>query len=361
MTFEKDGIHYLVSSFADKQVTVTSVDNTQMLEVPATVANGDNVWEVTGIAEDALAGCPDLAAAIWKPNAQFKATVSNPNFLLYVSDAKYVAWEDQNAVVDGVAARIVLSDGKEGNDFYCPRSFTAEKITYTHNYSMESGIMEPRGWETIALPFDVQTVSHATAGVIVPFRKWTTESVEKPFWLYELTSSGYQEAEGIKANTPYIISMPNNSLYLTDYRITGDVTFESENVEVKKSDDLHSVRYHDRTLVPNFVNKNNESILALNVNNAVVTYSEADMGSKFVKGLRAAYPFEAYMTTTSDTRSIGVLDGVTTGIRDIRDARDIKDVKVYDMRGVLVRSKESGARSLKPGIYVVQGKKMIIK
>ena len=361
MTFEKDGIHYLVSSFADKQVTVTSVDNTQTLEVPATVAYGDNVWEVTGIAEDALTGCPDLAAAIWNPNAQFKATVSNPNFLLYVSDAKYVAWEDQNAVVDGVAARIVLSDGKEGNDFYCPRSFTAEKITYTHNYSMESGIMEPRGWETIALPFDVQTVSHATAGVIVPFKKWTTESEEKPFWLYELTSSGYQEAEGIKANTPYIISMPNNSLYLTDYRITGDVTFESENVEVKKSDDLHSVRYHDRTLVPNFVNKSNDAILALNVNNAVVAYSEADMGSKFIKGLRAAYPFEAYMTTTSDTRSIGVLDGVTTGIRDIRDARDIKDVKVYDMRGVLVRSKESGTRSLKPGIYVVQGKKMIIK
>ena len=361
MTFEKDGIHYLVSSFAEKQVTITSVDNMQTLEVPATVAYGDNVWEVTGIAEDALAGCKDIAAAIWNPNTQFRATVSNPNFLLYVSDAKYVAWEDQNAVIDGVAARIVLSDGKEGNDFYCPRSFTAEKVTYTHNYSMETGIMEPRGWETIALPFDVQTVSHATAGIIVPFRKWTTESDQKPFWLYELTANGYQEAEAIKANTPYIISMPNNSLYLTDYRIIGDVTFESENVEVKKSDDLHSVRYNDRTLVPNFVNKSDDAILPLNVNNAVVAYSEADMGSKFVKGLRAAYPFEAYMTTISGTRSIGVLDGMTTGIRDIAAPSDIKDAKVYDMRGVLVRSKESGAKSLKPGIYVVQGKKMIIK
>ena len=155
--------------------------------------------------------------------------------------------------------------------------------------------------------------------------------------------------------------MPNNSLYLTDYRIIGDVTFESENVEVKKSDDLHSVRYNDRTLVPNFVNKSDDAILPLNVNNAVVAYSEADMGSKFVKGLRAAYPFEAYMTTASGTRSIGVLDGVTTGIRDIATPSDIKDAKVYDMRGVLVRSKESGAKSLKPGIYVVQGKKMIIK
>ena len=37
MTFEKDGIHYLVTSFTDRKVTVTSGDNQKMLEVPATV------------------------------------------------------------------------------------------------------------------------------------------------------------------------------------------------------------------------------------------------------------------------------------------------------------------------------------
>ena len=158
--------------------------------------------------------------------------------------------------------------------------------------------------------------------------------------------------------------MPNNSLYLTDYRLIGKVTFESENVEVKNSRDLNSARYSDRTLVPNFVNKSDEAILPLNVNNDIVTYSQSDMGSKFVKGLRPAYPFEAYMTTTSNTRSIGVLDGMTTGIRDIRDVRDVRDIMVYDMRGMLVKSSASMAEvrnGLKPGVYVVQGKKMIIK
>ena len=366
MTFVEDGVHYLVTSFADKKVTVTSVDNMQTLEVPAKVVYADTQWDVTGIREDALTDCPDLAAVIWNPNTQFKATVNNPNFLLYVSDAKYVAWEDQNAVVDGVASHIVLTDGNEGNDFYCPRSFTAEKITYTHNYSMESGIMEPKGWETIALPYDVQTIRHANAGVILPFRKWTIESDEKPFWLYELTASGYQEAEGIKANTPYIISMPNNNLYLSDYRLVGKVTFESENVEVRNSSDLKSVRYNDRTLIPNFVNKNDDAILALNVNNDLVAYTSADMGSKFVKGLRSVYPFEAYMTTTSNTRSIGVLDGMTTGIQTMKRMvnETSQGVRVYDMRGVLVKSSVSMAEirnGLKPGVYVVQGKKMIIK
>ena len=366
MTFEKDGIHYLVSSFTDHQVTVTSGDNQQVLEVPAKVAYADNQWEVTGIREDALSNCTDLAAVIWNPSTQFKAIVGNPNFLLYVSDAKYVAWADQNAVVDGVAKNVVLTDGKEGNDFYCPRSFKAEKISYTHNYSMETGITEAKGWETIALPYDVQTIKHASKGIILPFKKWTSESEEKPFWLYELTAGGYQEAEGIKANTPYLISMPNNAFYLTDYRIVGKVTFESENVEVKKSSDVNSVKFSDRTFVPNYVNKNDDAILALNVNNDIVTYTQADKGSKFVKGLRSVYPFEAYMTTTSNTRSIGVLDGMTTGIKSVRNMIDetAEGVRVYDMRGVLVKScasKTDIRNGLKPGVYVVEGKKMIIK
>ena len=366
MAFVKDGISYQVSSQSEHKIIVTSSENVQTLEVPATVSHSNETWNVSGILEDALAGCSDLTAVIWNPEAPFKAKVSNPNFLLYVSNAKYVAWAEQNAVVDGKAKSIVLTDAKGGNNFYCPRAFTAEKITYTHNYKMETGITQAKGWETISLPFDVQTVRHSSSGKLVPFKSWTSESEEKPFWLYELTAGGYQEADGIKANTPYLISMPNNSLYLKEYRIAGKVTFESENVEVKASDDLHSVQYGDRTLVPNFTNKKDDSILALNVNNDIVTYTSADMGSKFVKGLRQVYPFEAYMTTTSGTRSIDVLDGMVTGIKAVKGMIDetAQGVRIYDIRGVLVKSSNSMSEAkegLRPGVYVVQGKKIIIK
>ncbi len=367
MNFEKDGISYQVSSFTDRQVTITSADQTtRVMEVPATVSYMDNNWQVAGIKENALSNCTDLTAVIWNPSVPFKAIVDNPNFLLYVSNAKYVAWADQNAVVDGKAQTITLTDAKSGNDFYCPRAFTAEKISYTHTYSMETGITEAKGWETIALPYDVQTISHSSAGKIIPFKSWTAESEEKPFWLYELSSGGYQEAEGIKANTPYLISMPNNSLYLNEYRIVGKITFASENVEVKASNDLRSVKYSDRTFVPNFSNQSDESILALNVNNDIVTYSAADKGSQFVKGLRAVHPFEAYMTTTSNTRAINVLDGMTTSIKAVNRMTDetAQAVNVYDVRGVLVKRYASVTElgnGLKPGVYVVQGKKMIIK
>lgn len=366
LSFSKDGVNYLVSSFADKKVSVMSADNVQTLEIPATVAYSDETWEVTGIKENALSECSDLAAVIWNPEAPFKAILSNPNALVYVKNEKYVAWADQNAIVDGIAKSITLSDGTNGNDFFCPKAFKAQQISYTHNYSMETGITESKGWETIALPFDVQTISHTSAGNILPFKTWSSESETKPFWLYELTASGYQEAEAIKANTPYLISLPNNSLYLKDYRIVGNLTFEAKDVEVKVTKDLNTPRYSDRTFVPNFTNKEDESILALNVNNDLVRYTSPDMGSRFIKGHRKVYPFEAYMTTTSNTRSIGVLDDLTTAIKMIQSMVDEKslDIRVYDISGVLVKraaSMKEVKSGLKAGVYVVQGKKMIIQ
>ena len=366
LSFSKDGVNYLVSSFADKKVSVTSADNVQTLEIPGTVTYSNETWEVTGINENALSGCADLAAVIWNPEAPFKAILSNPNALVYVKNEKYVAWADQNAIVDGTAKSITLTDGTKGNDFYCPKAFKAQHISYTHNYSMETGITEPKGWETIALPFDVQTITHTSAGNIQPFKTWSSESEAKPFWLYELTASGYQEAEAIKANTPYLISMPNNSLYLKDYRIVGKLTFGAKDVEVKATKDLNTPRYSDRTFVPNFTNKENESILALNVNNDLVRYTSSDMGSHFIKGLRAVYPFEAYMTTTSNTRSIGVLEDMTTAIKTVQCMVDEKSqgIRVYDLRGILIKSgmsMEEVKSGLKAGVYMVQGRKMIIK
>ena len=212
----------------------------------------------------------------------------------------------------------------------------------------------------------MQTISHASAGTIQPFKTWSSESEAKPFWLYELTAGGYQEAEGIKANTPYIISLPNKSLYLKDYRIVGKVTFGAKDVEVKATKDLNTIHYSDRTFVPNFTNKEEESILALNVNNDLVRYTSSDMGSRFIKGLRKVYPFEAYMTTTSNTRTIGILEDMTTAIKTVQSMFDEKSqgIRVYDLRGVLVKSAASMKdikSGLKAGVYVIQGKKMIIQ
>jgi hypothetical protein len=118
--------------------------------------------------------------------------------------------------------------------------------------------------------------------------------------------------------------------------------------------------------VPNYTNQNNADFLALNVSNNYVTNPGKDIsGSKFVRGLRAVHPFEAYMTTTDNTRSIDVMDGMTTAIRGIQMVKDESStIKVYDTRGVLLKtatSTDDVKKGLKVGVYIVNGKKMIIK
>ena len=359
-----DGISYEVVSFGDHTVVVAAGDYGQTLEVPATINYGNDTWTVMGLKDGALDKCENLAAVIWDPSAVFNARVSNPNLLLYVKDKAYALYGVKNVIVNRIAESIELTDASSGNDFYCPKAFTAKKISYSHRYTMETGLGDSKGWETIVLPFDVQKYT-SPKGEIVPFTKWNNSENKKPFWLFELTASGYKDVEGIKANTPYIISMPNNPQYLADYVIIGIVTFSAENVEVKASDNMQSAKYQDRTFVPNYTNKDGNDCLALNVNNYYVTNPGTDIdGSKFVKGLRAVHPFEAYMTTTSNTRSIDVMDGMTTAIRNIIIAAEGKDIiKVYDTRGVLVKTVKTNddlRKGLKAGVYIVNGKKMII-
>ena len=360
-----DGINYETVPFSEHLVVVAEGDYGSVLEVPETITYGNETWTVMGLKDGALDQCENLAAVIWEPLALFNARVSNPNLLLYVKDKSYTSFGVNNVIVNGTAESIELTDALSGNDFYCPRTFKARKISYSHRYNMETGLGDSKGWETIVLPFDVQKYT-SPKGEIVPFTKWSESDKTKPFWLFELTTSGYKDVEGIKANTPYIISMPNNPQYLADYVIIGLVTFSAENVEVKASDDLLSAKYQDRTFVPNYTNKAGDDYLALNVNSYYVTNPGTDIdGSKFVKGLRAVHPFEAYMTTTSNTRSIDVMDGMTTAIRNIMMAAESKNViRVYDTKGVLVKTVKANddlRKGLAAGVYIVNGKKMIIK
>ena len=208
-----DGVNYTVVSQADRTVKVTGGGFGQVLTVPATVTQNGKTWTVIGIDANALKNNTELAAVIWNPTYDFTAMVSNPNLLLYVKAEQYAPSSIQNVVVNGTASNIVLAEAQSGNNFYCPQAFVAQKISYTHNYQMQTGLGESKGWETIALPFDVQAITHETKGTIVPFAQWNNESNKKPFWLMELTGTGFVEAGSIKAYTPYIISMPNNPQY----------------------------------------------------------------------------------------------------------------------------------------------------
>lgn len=355
-----EGVNYSVVSQTEKTVKVATGNYGQVLTVPATVTQNGKTWTVTGISNDALKDSEELAAVIWNPSAAFTATVSNPNLLLYVKAEEYAPAAVKNVVVNGTANSITLTEAASGNNFYCPQAFTARSISYTHRYGMTTGIGESRGWETLALPFDVQNITHETKGDITPFANRKIGDAKKPFWLYELTGNGFVEAASIKAYTPYIISMPNNPQYDSQWLLNGNVTFAASNVTVGKTEDVNTATYRDRTFVPNFVAKGAaDGLYALNVNNDYTT-NESGMteGSKFVLNMRTVHPFEAYMTTASNARQvIDVFEDMTTDIRmlGIWEQCGGGDDAVYDLQGRQVSH-------MTKGVYVgKKGQKYIIK
>ena len=356
-----DGVNYKVASLDDKMVNVASGNYGEVLRVPATVNNEGLTFKVAGIESGALASATNLAAVIWEPAAKFTENVSNPNLLLYVRRADYAPAGIQNVVVNGTAEQIVLTEARNGNDFYCPKEFTARFISLTHHYSMISGLESCQGWETIALPFDVQWISHESKGTMVPFAAWQQADEAKPFWLYELGSNGWMQATAIKANTPYLISMPNNAKYRDAYRLNGNVIFSAWDVKVKNTEEATAVSGGGKTLVPNFRSQSASSeVFALNVVNDYNSETAgAAAGSQFVRQLRPVHPFEAYLIANNMTRGdvIPVFEEYnTTDVVDNEIMRYVENENWYSVDGRKLEGKPT-----RKGVYIKNGRKVVIK
>lgn len=328
------------------------------------------------VGDNIFTGCDNLAAVVWNttakiPDNAFDADV-NPNLLLFVpsEEAAPTNSSAQNIIVNGTAKNIYLSDG-EGNNFHCPQGFYAQNITYTHNFKLESG--DGYGWETIALPFECSRFIHESKGELLPFAAYdslTEKGMYKPFWLRELTDVGFKDVSRIEANKPYIISMPNNDGYASRYRLGGKVTFTSIDTWVPVTEP-QAVQKGVNTLYANFLNDDStDDIMLLNT----VETDGKKAGSIFVKRSgRALRPFEAYVVSRSNARAaISITRGFsddpdgdddTTPIETVNQQTTGKMVKVYTLSGVLVKeaAEEDALKGLAKGVYIVNGKSMIVK
>lgn len=351
------GVAYTVTSYDEGTVVVAAGNYGQVLTVPASFTAKGKTWTVIGIDDDALTNATELAAIIWEPEVPFTAQVSNPNLLLYVKKAEYSATTIQNVVVNDLAENIVLVEAENGNNFYCPKTFTAKHISYEHNYSMISGYNDCQGWETLVLPFDVSMMINAKGTELVPYSTWKYGSNLRPFWLYQLTENGWQTGEGIKANVPYIISMPNNEMYESSYNLTGNIEFVGNNVQVMASNDMNTGRNGNKRFVANYQNQAaSTGIYALNVSNEwcqnIATEKE---GSTFIRSLRNVHPFEAYMTMEgSNARAIPVFDNATDVRWLMEEVRGtMAEDAWYDLQGRKLQGEPK-----QNGIYIYKGKKV---
>ena len=369
---EESAISQSVTSFSipseTKGLTVAGIaDNA--------IANCASLLSVTfpetieTVGSNVLTGCTNLASIKWNaeravPDA-LTSGVNNPNLLLYVKDKSYAPAAVKNVVANGTADEIVLKETDGGNNFYCPEAFTAKRISYVHNYSMESGYKECRGWETIVLPFDVSSIMSETGSYVVPRSAWTAgDTQQRPFFLYEWTTAGWQPATAIKANIPYIICMPNNENYDPIYQLKGDFEFTGTNVQVFSTDEIGTVVYRNKRFVPNYLNKEaSQSMLPLNVNNLWDKNTKADYteGSAFLRGLRAVRPFEAYMMMEEGMAAPMAIpvfgDGTPTGIgATLVNSERVNSESWYSLDGRKLQGKPTSK-----GVYILNGRKVVVK
>lgn len=274
---------------------------------------------VTKIGDLTASILPNLTSVFWK------TTVSNSlpeldisdNCLVYAyTDAPFhKSWH--NIIRDGVANEIVLKDGVA---FNCPESFTAKKITFVKNFSSTTGYGESAGWETIVLPFTVQTIkpeSSEDVRVFTPFK--SSQKTDYNFWLRTLESSGFKEVPELQANKPYLIAMPNNTVYAPEYCIKGNVVFSAENVKIEKTPENMRLEGSGFSMLATYkALENSNSRYALNN-----TYDNRGLkwGSAFFPSLRNINPMEAYlMDKGTGLRSIAVpaTDGLRTKSVDVK-------------------------------------------
>lgn len=202
--------------------------------------NAKNLRSVTvassimeSVGDSLFHGCSALNTVMWDTPSPLPDNVFGkgdyPNLLVYLPDTAEVP-----ASLDGMPHVAVIKGGRcdtltldaEAN-FYCPRNFTAGHVAYSRTFKQTTGLGSSSGWETLALPFDVQRITHATKGDITPFGVEGSAHC----WLATPRGEVFAEATEILANVPYIISIPNNDAY-GDYSLAGSITFSAEEAEV---------------------------------------------------------------------------------------------------------------------------------
>ena len=308
----------------------------------------------------------DITAIMWNKSTALSYSmmqgIENPNLLLYVSNKALAPGNVKNIVVgDSLsgykAQQITLTDTEAGNgNFYCPIAFTANRITYQREFRQQTETGKCRGWETIVLPFTVQSIMHERNGQLRPF---AAEGSGRPFWLREMGSNGLVDAKQMEANKAYVISMPNEpGRFDADYQQGGRVTFSGYGCQVPVTSRETSGSQTIRFIPALSTVAQSDSVYALNVGEEyAVGATIYDEGSIFVAGWSDVRPFHCYTQHTANSPAprfmplSGWLDESTTNISEkvIVNSEEFATAPVYNLKGQRVAQPTKG-------IYIMNGK-----
>ena len=249
----------------------------------------------------------------------------NKNALVIASAGQAAAALPCNAVVDGQCSQLVLTDG--AYDFAAPTDFTAESVTYDRSIAADKKV-------TVCLPFDVTAEEMASAGITA--YEMDRVSPEGSFH--------FSPVNEMSANTPYIVVLSEESAPFA--------SLSSKSISV----------------TPDEIAKNFDGIqftgtmkrMVLNSGDGAVYYGYKD--GTFVKvgknvGLN---PFRAYIKSNRELGNAVKVMFDVSAIQNVTNEQKAATNTIYSIDGRIV-SRDGKASNLNKGIYIQNGKKMVVK
>lgn len=287
---------------------------------------------------------------------------TNPNCLYFV-DAQPTTevsnlLRNKNLVVANVAPQVTLTGGYE---FYTPNDFTASNISYSRKFDIGNKRRVGGGWQSIVLPFEVQSVEIDGAA-----KTWfKNESDDADFWVYQYMGDkslgygsydvifNYLDSETMQAHTPYIMAVPDAS-WGAEYNLVGKtLVFKATDATITQSSPLTKAGsyYSFSGTYENLTDQ--QGIYTLDAE-----------GKSFTSSATTVSPFVAYLYGKDHSKAparinIAFEDAFVTAINNNRfeQADDQASAIVYDIQGRQISTK--GLQSLPKGLYIINGKKIV--
>ena len=241
-----------------------------------------------------------------------------------------------------VAADVLILDETEDNtEVLEDVDGTAANVSLTRTLNAD-------GWNTFAVPFDISSEELADMGMTAK------ELTGSSFFDGELTLN-FADAESIEAGKPYLVKVAetvDNPIFSGAILSKEAVTIETEAVDF--------VPTLGKTLVtgPAGDEDNTKAVLFLGAGNKLVyptMVNNPDQLSSYMKGFRAYFQLKGDTSLSIKSFCLDFGNDVVTGIVEVADEKPADGIW-YDLNG----RKLDGVPT-QPGVYVVNGKKVVIR
>lgn len=209
------------------------------------------------------------------------------------------------------------------------------------NVTLTRTFYHDNAWNTLCLPFDVDANKVATAFAGAEIReidpnKCTANTIQ------------FVPATEIKAGVPYIIKWNENVAEAKPFEETFEgvmLVAEPKPVTINNND-IKFTGFYNKTTADNL----GESVAAIGAENKLFKVTSGEM-----KGFRAAFVLKS--NTPASVIKL-VIDGTATGIEDLVIDGVKANGRVYNLNGQFVGNSLNG---LQPGLYIQNGKKIVVK